>query len=200
MMRELADHYPHWSFDSNKGYPCPMHKAALQGYGPSAIHRRTWVFMDHYVPWPGIAAHVPPRAADPVLTSPGSGHNSPTCLLQNEATGSLEQTEPDGWGRHELVVAAAAIGGLGEAGAQRRQPFEDLWRARQAVAGRRRARADPHAEVVRTQTGEHLLVGQVVAGEGDHGAAVVTPGAARPRRALLVDRASSSTTACPVFT
>lgn len=53
-MREQAEHYPHWSFDTNKGYPCPVHKAALQGYGPSAIHRRTWVFMDHYVPWTGI--------------------------------------------------------------------------------------------------------------------------------------------------
>ena len=53
-MREHAEHYPNWSFDTNKGYPCPIHKAALQGYGPSAIHRRTWVFMDHYVPWPGI--------------------------------------------------------------------------------------------------------------------------------------------------
>ena len=53
-MRVLAEHYPNWSFDSNKGYPCPDHKAALQGYGPSAIHRRTWIFMDHYVPWPGI--------------------------------------------------------------------------------------------------------------------------------------------------
>lgn len=54
-MRELADEYPHWAFDTNKGYPCPKHKAALQGWGPSAIHRRTWVFMDNYVPWPGIA-------------------------------------------------------------------------------------------------------------------------------------------------
>jgi ribonuclease HII len=54
-MRELSDEYPHWSFDTNKGYPCPKHKAALQGYGPSAIHRRTWVFMDNYVPWPGVA-------------------------------------------------------------------------------------------------------------------------------------------------
>lgn len=53
-MRELADEYPHWSFDTNKGYPCPKHKAALQGYGPSAIHRRTWVFMDNYVPWTGV--------------------------------------------------------------------------------------------------------------------------------------------------
>ncbi|MGI9645483.1 MAG: ribonuclease HII, partial [Ilumatobacteraceae bacterium] len=48
-MRELAGDYPHWSFDTNKGYPCPVHKAALLGYGPSSIHRRTWVFMDNYV-------------------------------------------------------------------------------------------------------------------------------------------------------
>ena len=53
-MRRHAEHYPAWSFDTNKGYPCPVHKAALQGYGPSVIHRRTWVFMDHYVPWTGI--------------------------------------------------------------------------------------------------------------------------------------------------
>jgi ribonuclease HII len=53
-MRRLAEHHPWWAFDTNKGYPCPVHKAALQGYGPSAIHRRTWVFMDHYVPWSGV--------------------------------------------------------------------------------------------------------------------------------------------------
>ncbi len=52
-MRELSESYPHWSFDTNKGYPCPVHKSALQGYGPSAIHRRTWVFMDNYVHWSG---------------------------------------------------------------------------------------------------------------------------------------------------
>jgi ribonuclease HII len=53
-MREHANDYPHWSFDTNKGYPCPKHKAALQGYGPSTIHRRTWVFMDNFVPWSGV--------------------------------------------------------------------------------------------------------------------------------------------------
>jgi ribonuclease HII len=58
-MREESEHYPHWHFDTNKGYPCPLHKAALQGYGPSAIHRRTWIFMDHYVPWPGLRVHRP---------------------------------------------------------------------------------------------------------------------------------------------
>jgi len=54
-MRGHAEHYPAWSFDTNKGYPCPVHKAALQAWGPSVIHRRTWVFMDHYVPWSGIS-------------------------------------------------------------------------------------------------------------------------------------------------
>lgn len=58
-MRAHAESHPHWSFDTNKGYPCPVHKAALLGYGPSAIHRRTWVFMDHYVPWTAIR-RIPP--------------------------------------------------------------------------------------------------------------------------------------------
>ena len=53
-MRRQAESFPLWSFDTNKGYPCPVHKAALLGYGPSAIHRRTWVFMDNYVPWTAI--------------------------------------------------------------------------------------------------------------------------------------------------
>jgi ribonuclease HII len=58
-MREMSEHYPQWSFDTNKGYPCPAHKTALQGYGPSAVHRRSWVFMDHFVPYPGVPRRVP---------------------------------------------------------------------------------------------------------------------------------------------
>lgn len=53
-MREQAEYFPAWAFDTNKGYPCQTHLAALQAWGPSAIHRRSWVFMDHYVPWTGI--------------------------------------------------------------------------------------------------------------------------------------------------
>jgi len=52
-MRAAARDYPHWHFDTNKGYPCAKHRAALQGYGPSAIHRRSWAFMPNYVPWLG---------------------------------------------------------------------------------------------------------------------------------------------------
>ena len=58
-MRRSAEHYPHWSFDTNKGYPCPVHKAALLGYGPSAIHRRSWVFMENYNPWTAIRRRPP---------------------------------------------------------------------------------------------------------------------------------------------
>ena len=53
LMRAGAEQYPGFDFDLNKGYPCPRHKAALQAYGPTAIHRRSWVFMDH-LPWSGI--------------------------------------------------------------------------------------------------------------------------------------------------
>jgi ribonuclease HII len=52
-MAAEAEHYPAYAFDENKGYPCPRHKAALAAHGPSAIHRRSWVFMDH-LPWTGI--------------------------------------------------------------------------------------------------------------------------------------------------
>jgi len=51
MMREMALDYPLWNFETNKGYPCAKHRRALQGYGPSAVHRTSWAFMDNFVPW-----------------------------------------------------------------------------------------------------------------------------------------------------
>jgi ribonuclease HII len=53
LLRGLAEHHPAYNFESNKGYPCPVHKAALQAWGPSTAHRRTWVFMDSLM-WNGI--------------------------------------------------------------------------------------------------------------------------------------------------
>src|SRR3546814_20977306 len=61
-----AEHHPHWSFELNKGYPCPRHYMALRGVGPSAIHRRSWVFMDH-LPWNGEQRLVAPLPIDPEL-------------------------------------------------------------------------------------------------------------------------------------
>ena len=64
IMRAEDEHYPAYDFAWNKGYPCPRHKAALQGLGPSASHRRSWVFMDH-LPWGGVPRFVPPAPVDP---------------------------------------------------------------------------------------------------------------------------------------
>lgn len=52
LMRAEAEHFPAYDFDRNKGYPCPRHKMALRAWGPTSIHRRTWVFMDS-LPWGG---------------------------------------------------------------------------------------------------------------------------------------------------
>ncbi len=54
MMREEADHFPAYAFERNKGYPSPVHQTALRGYGPSAIHRRSWAFVRE-LPWCGQA-------------------------------------------------------------------------------------------------------------------------------------------------
>ncbi len=52
MMREESPHFPPYEFERNKGYPSPAHKTALRGYGLSAIHRRSWAFVDD-LPWGG---------------------------------------------------------------------------------------------------------------------------------------------------
>jgi ribonuclease HII len=57
LMRAEDEHFPGYEFASNKGYPCPRHKMALAAWGPTSIHRRSWVFMDHLV-W-GIPRSVP---------------------------------------------------------------------------------------------------------------------------------------------
>ena len=50
IMAAEAESYPGYDFDSNRGYPAPKHRCALLGYGPTAIHRRSWIFMDG-LPW-----------------------------------------------------------------------------------------------------------------------------------------------------
>jgi ribonuclease HII len=52
LMRGEAPHFPAYDFELNKGYPCPRHKMALRAWGPTSIHRRSWVFMDHLI-WGG---------------------------------------------------------------------------------------------------------------------------------------------------
>jgi ribonuclease HII len=46
IMRAQAASHGGYEFASNKGYPCPHHRAALRAWGPTPIHRRSWAFMD----------------------------------------------------------------------------------------------------------------------------------------------------------
>lgn len=41
-MIRLAEIYPHYGFDQNKGYSTPEHLAALKRYGACALHRQTF--------------------------------------------------------------------------------------------------------------------------------------------------------------
>lgn len=61
MLRSIAPMYPGYAFDENKGYPCPRHKAALHASGPTAVHRRSWAFMDSLA-WGGVPKFVRPEA------------------------------------------------------------------------------------------------------------------------------------------
>ena len=61
IMRREAENYPAFNFEGNKGYPCPVHKAALQAWGPTTLHRRSWAFMDGLV-WPGVRRFYRPDA------------------------------------------------------------------------------------------------------------------------------------------
>jgi ribonuclease HII len=42
LMRRWHRRYPHYGFDSNKGYPTPRHLAALSRFGPCPIHRQSF--------------------------------------------------------------------------------------------------------------------------------------------------------------
>lgn len=47
LMRDAAEQHPHWSFETNKGYPCPKHRAGLREHGVSPLHRTSWAFMQN---------------------------------------------------------------------------------------------------------------------------------------------------------
>jgi ribonuclease HII len=46
MMRALSASFPGFDFDRNKGYPSPVHRTALAGFGLTSVHRRSWSYVD----------------------------------------------------------------------------------------------------------------------------------------------------------
>ena len=67
LMRVAAATYPGYDFEHNKGYPCPRHRAALHAAGPSAVHRRSWAWMDD-LRWSGVPRRRPPDPQGTLFT------------------------------------------------------------------------------------------------------------------------------------
>ena len=42
-MEEMARQYPEYRFERHKGYPTKLHYEMLKKYGPSPIHRRSFL-------------------------------------------------------------------------------------------------------------------------------------------------------------
>lgn len=42
LMIELAEEFPYYGFEKHKGYAAPVHRKAIQEYGPTKIHRKTF--------------------------------------------------------------------------------------------------------------------------------------------------------------
>ena len=46
IMRDAEVRFPGYGFAASKGYPSPIHRAALAKRGATTFHRRSWSFMD----------------------------------------------------------------------------------------------------------------------------------------------------------
>lgn len=46
LMAGESDHFPWYAFERNRGYPSPAHKMALQVWGCTPLHRRSWAFAE----------------------------------------------------------------------------------------------------------------------------------------------------------
>jgi ribonuclease HII len=51
LMAELGADHADFGFADNAGYPSPVHKTALQAFGPTPHHRMSWAFMDALPRW-----------------------------------------------------------------------------------------------------------------------------------------------------
>ena len=93
LMRQEADHFPAYAFERNKGYPSPVHQTALRGYGPSAIHRRSWAFVRD-LPWCGQLRGTPPGAALRILLTLVGGRFGLALLLVHAELAATAASAP----------------------------------------------------------------------------------------------------------
>ncbi|THA24148.1 ribonuclease HII [Streptomyces sp. RKND-216] len=62
MMAELGESHADFAFADNAGYPSPVHRAALEEFGPTPYHRLSWAYMDGLRRW----QHLKKIRTDPV--------------------------------------------------------------------------------------------------------------------------------------
>ena len=65
MMTEEHQRYPHYGFDSNRGYATPGHKRALDEHGPCDIHRRLFAPVRAALAARGVTVQVRGLAIEP---------------------------------------------------------------------------------------------------------------------------------------
>ncbi|KUJ68612.1 ribonuclease HII [Streptomyces albus subsp. albus] len=51
LMAELGADHQDFCFGDNAGYPSPVHRAALEEFGPTPHHRLTWSYLDSLPRW-----------------------------------------------------------------------------------------------------------------------------------------------------
>jgi ribonuclease HII len=68
MLADLAPDHPQFGFDSNAGYPSPVHRAALAEWGPTPHHRMSWSYLDGLPRWRHL--RLPPHRGFPEEPSP----------------------------------------------------------------------------------------------------------------------------------
>ena len=51
IMLRLHNQYPHYGWDRNKGYPTAEHFRAIEQYGPSPLHRRSFTLYRQHTPF-----------------------------------------------------------------------------------------------------------------------------------------------------
>jgi ribonuclease HII len=49
LMKELGTQFPHYGFESHKGYASPTHKKAIEKWGPCHLHRKTFAGVKEWL-------------------------------------------------------------------------------------------------------------------------------------------------------
>lgn len=63
MMVELGTECAAFAFSDNAGYPSPVHRAALEEFGPTRHHRMSWAYLDAMPRWQHLKKQRSPAVA-----------------------------------------------------------------------------------------------------------------------------------------